>query len=122
MRVKREAIVNGILSYIEDEVIPKIDDKATQIIASVGTGYARGNPKFVDNIFSEGAIKALLDDDGSGTYEISGLFGAMEDSIRKYGGFPVQIPPIPLISPSEKSLKFTEDDIAEIRRRIERGS
>ena len=122
MRVKKDNIVNGIVSYVENEVIPKIGDRATQIIASVGANAIRSNTKLVDAIFDNGVVKVILDDDGSGTYETDGLFNAIQDSIEKYGNFPLQIPPIPIVSPTEKQLTFTSADIAEIRHRIERGA
>lgn len=122
MRVKKDNIVNGIVSYVENEVIPKIGDKATQIIASVGVNAIRSNTKLVDAVFNNGIVKVLLDDDGSGTYETDGLFDAVQDSLEKYGNFPLQIPPIPIISPVEKQLTFTPADIAEIRHRVERGA
>lgn len=122
MRVKKDNFVNGIISYVEDEVIPKIDDRTTQIIIAIGVNAIRGNSKLIDSIFDNGVVKILLDDDGSGTYETSGLFKAIQDSIDKYGNFPLQIPPIPVLSPVEKQLTFTETDVTEIKRRIERGA
>lgn len=123
MRVEKSQIIEGIASYVENEVIPKIsDDRAAQIIISVWINSLKTNQKLVDSILDQGFVKALLDKDENGMYEIENLFRTFADSVEKYGYFPVNIPPIPLISPTEKALKFDKNDILEIKRRIERGS
>ena len=122
MRVTKEQIINGIVSYMESEVIPQVGDKSTQILASIAVKSVQANTKLIDAVFTSQLAKMLLDDDGSGTYEIDGLFRSISDSIKEYGSFPVEIPPIPLVSPSEKLLSFNEQDISEMKRRIERSN
>lgn len=119
MRVSKDQIVNGVVSYVEDEVIPHIGDKPTQIILSVAIKAIQANKTLVDSVFEHPLVKSLLIRDGD-NYEIDGLFDAIEESVKEYGEFPVCIPPIPIISPKEQTLKFVEDDVAEIKRRIER--
>lgn len=123
MRVTREQIVNGITSYIESEVIPQInDDKATQIIASIAVKTVKANTKLVDSVFDNPMVKAILDVGEDGTYEIEGLFKTIEESVREFGAFPVELPAIPFISPAIKTLKFNDKDVDEIKRRIERSN
>lgn len=121
MRVNKMQLINGILAYAESEVVPQVGDKPTQIIVSVAIKSIRTNPALADLILGNQIIKALLDENENG-YEIDGLFTAMEESIRQYGPFPVVIPPIPIISPLEKTLTFSESDVAEMKRRIERSA
>ena len=64
-------------------------------------------------------VKTMLQDDGSGMYEIEGLMDAIRDSIAQYGYFPITVPAIPLISPHTIDIKLTADDVAAMRRRIE---
>ena len=123
MRVTKEQIVNGIASYVKSDVIPQIgDDRSTKIILSTAVYYVQANTKLVDSIFQSQFIKMLLDEDGSGTYEIDGLFESISKSIKEHGSFPVEIPPIPFVSPSEKLFSFSEADVSEIKRRIERSN
>lgn len=124
MRVTRQQIVNGIISYVENEVLPQVDekDKSMKVIASTAARFIQSNTKLQDEVFSNSFIKAILVEDGSGTYEIDELFRAITDSVAQYGSFPVTIPPIPFISPSEKTFSFDEKDIAEIKRHIERSN
>lgn len=123
MRVTRDQIVNGIASFVETDVIPMIDDdKATQIIASIAVKAVKANTKLVDSVFENQMIKTLLEVDEDGTYEIEGLFKSIEESVREFGAFPVELPAIPFISPTVKTLKFDAKDVSEIKRLIERSN
>lgn len=122
MRVTKQQIINGIVSYIESEVIPQVDDRSTKIIASVAIKSIQANTRLQDMVFANPVIKAFLVENESETYEIDELFRVLTESIDQYGSFPIEIPPIPLISPSVKTLSFDESDIAEIKRRIERSN
>lgn len=120
MRVTREQIVRGMTGYIKDEILPKMaGDKAMQIIASIAVGAAMNNDRLLDSVFDNEMVMALLDDDGTGTFDISGLMSAVHDAVVQYGGFPMSIPSIPFISPNEMTLKITAEDIEAMRRRIE---
>lgn len=121
MRVSKTQLINGIASYIENEVIPQVKDKPTQIVVSIAIRAIQANPALADTLFSHPFVKTLLDENGEGL-EIDGLFGAIEESVRKYGPFPLEIPAIPIISPVEKTLSFSESDVAEMKRRIERST
>lgn len=122
MRVTKDQIVNGIIAYAENDVIPKIDDKSIQIIATIAVKSIQANAKLVDSIFENPTVKILLDCGEDGTYEIESLFRTIEDSVKQYGPFPVELPQIPFVSPSEKTLSFTESDVSEMKRRIERSA
>ena len=123
MRVEKQKIVNGIVSYIDNEVVPKIaNDKATQIIISVGANTLRGNPAVVDKVFNNGIVSAVIKHevvDDKDTYELDGLFSLVKDSVAKYGYFPITLPAIPFVSPTEKELKFSSEDIEMLKTYIE---
>ena len=120
MRVTKNQIVRGVTDYVRDEILPKMgDSKALQIIASVAVNAAAASEKTADAIFKNEMVLALLDDNGSGTYEISGLADAMRKAIETYGALPVQIPPIPFIAPREITLRLDASDVDAMRRLIE---
>ena len=121
MRVSKARLVNGIADYVENEVIPQIEDKPTQIVISVAVKSILANPKLIDPIFNNSIFSSLLSKNKDG-YELEGLFNAIEESVKQYGPFPIVIPPIPVISPIEKTLSFTDSDVQEIKRRIERSA
>lgn len=122
MRVTKEQIVNGIMSFVESEVVPQVGDKATQIIIGTAVNLLKTNTALIDNFFGNPMVQTVFHKSEDGTYEIEDVFQSMADSIKKYGPFPVEIPPVPFISPSEKMLSFSEADINEIKRRIERSN
>lgn len=120
MRVTRSQIVHGIIDYAQTDIIPKMGNgRALQILVSVGANTVAANNKLVDAIFENQMVRAILDDDGSGTYEIGGLVDAMSKAIQQFGNFPVQVPSIPLISPAGMTLHLSADDVAAMRSRIE---
>lgn len=120
MRVSKSQIVHGVTDYIQTEILPNlVNGKGLQIIVSIGANAVAANHKIADAVFENQMVRALLDDDGSGTYDIGSLADAMRKSIEQYGSFPVQIPAIPLISPTELTLKLTAEDVAAMRSRIE---
>lgn len=120
MRVTKSQIVHGVTDYIQNEILPQLGgSRSIQIIVSIGANALAANPRLLDAIFGNQLVQALLDDDGSGTYDLSGLVDAVEKSIREFGSFPVKVPAVPLISPAEFTLSLTAEDVAAMRRRIE---
>ena len=123
MRVNKSQIVHGVTDYIKSDILPQlVGARSMQIIVSVGANALAANHKLVDALFSNQIVQALLDDDGSGTYDLSGLADAMAKSIQEFGSFPIKVPAIPLISPAEFTLSLTAEDVAAMRRRIEGDS
>ena len=120
MRVSRTQIVKGISDYIQSDIMPKMaEDRAVQIILSIAVNAVAANNKLVDSIFANDIVRSMLDDDGGGTYEITGIADAMKKAVDQYGSFPVTVPAIPLVSPHEITLRLNADDIDAIHYRIE---
>ena len=120
MRVTKSQIVRGVTDYIKSEILPKMnEDKAMQIAASIVINAAARNERMISSVMNHEIVRALLDDDGSGTYEIDGLADAMRDAVEQYGAFPVKVPPIPFISSHEITLRLNDEDVDAMRRRIE---
>ena len=120
MRVTKNQIVNGLVSYIQQEIMPKMDDdRALKILFSVAVNAIKANDKLIDKYLSNDIVKALIDDDGSGNYDIERLMDWIRTSVEEYGAFPVIVPPIPLVSPREITLRLGPSDIIAIQRQIE---
>ena len=120
MRVNKNQIINGIVAYIQQEIMPRMDDdRALKILFSVGVNAVKANDKLIDKWMGNDIIRALIDDDGSGSYNIERLLDWIKMSVEEYGSFPVIVPPIPLISPREITLRLGPSDIAAIQRQIE---
>ena len=121
MKVTKDQMINGIVSYIDSDVIPKIGDKSAQIMVSIAVKAVRANSNLIDAIFGNPTVKSLLKE-ADGMYEIDDIFEYVEESIHEFGPFPVIIPSIPLISPDEKTLSFNSEDIQQMKRKIERST
>jgi hypothetical protein len=120
MRVTKAQIVHGITEYLQSDILPQMGGaRSMQIIVSIGANAIAANNKLVDAMFNNPIVLTMLDDDGSGTYDLGGLVDAVTKSIRQYGSFPVQVPAIPLISPAGFTLSLTADDIDAMQRKIE---
>ena len=123
MRVTKEQLIKGTIEYIGEDVIPQItDDKALQILLDIMVNSVKANSKLADPIFENNTVKTFLKCNDDGTYDLEGSFNIISSSVKKYGPFPVVISPIKYVSPKEKELSFTESDIAELKRRIERSA
>ena len=106
--------------YIQSNILPQLGNgRGMQIIVSIGANAIAANHKMVDAVFDNQIVRAMLDDDGSGTYDLAGLVDAMTKSIQQFGSFPIQVPAIPLISPVEFTLSLSADDVDAMRSRIE---
>ena len=123
MRVTRPQIINGLTGYIQQEILPKMDDdRALKILFSVAVNAIKANDKLIDKYLSNDIVKALIDDDGSGNYDIERLMEWIRTSVEEYGAFPVIVPPIPLVSPREITLRLGPSDIIAIQRQIENAA
>ena len=120
MSVTKTQIVNGLVDYIQQEILPKMDDdRALKIMLSVGINAIKANDKLVDKWLCNDIVKALVSADGCGRYDIDSLMDWLRMSVEEYGAFPVTIPPIPLISPREITLKLSTSDVSTVQRLIE---
>ena len=123
MRVTRNQIVNGLVAYIQQEIMPKMDDdRALKILFSVAVNAIKANDKLIDKYLSNEIVRALIDDDGSGNYDVERLMDWVRTSVEEYGAFPMIVPPIPLVSPREITLRLGPSDIIAIQRQIENAA
>ena len=120
MRVTKSQLVHGVVGFIQNEILPKMGgSRAMQILISVGANTAAANGKVTELVFGNQLVRAILDDDGSGTVEIGGLADAMRKSIDQYGSFPVQVPVIPLICPDGFTVSLAANDVTALFNAIE---
>lgn len=117
MHVEKHKIIDGIIKYIEKDVMPEISsDRGFQVVVSIGISAVKANNKLLDKLFENDVFKSLANyDDENKTYDIDLLYNIAKDSISKCGYFPVKIPAINFISPNEKELKFSAADVDRLK-------
>ena len=112
--INKEQIVKGLTKYIEEEVIPVIEDKNLQIVLALGSEIVKTNDSLLDNVLKNQMVTALFPyDEKEKTWDTKG-FKLLKDTLTKYGSLTVTVPAIPFISPEEKQLKFSVKDIGKI--------
>ena len=123
MRVEKQRIINGFVSYVDNEIVTKMsNDKAMQVVVSICVNTIKGNNKLADKLFDNQIVKSIAKHenvDGKDTYDLDCLFSLTQDSISKYGYFPITLPVIPFVSQTEKELRFSSDDIEMLKTYIE---
>lgn len=119
MNVTKQQIVNGATRYINEEVINKITDKPLKIALAVGVSMIDRKPEIINAFFEDDRISKILNKKDDGTYDIREITEAIEKTLAQYGDFPVKIPAIKFISPTEKELSFSTSDIRRLREYIE---
>ena len=121
MQVTKQQIVNGIIKYSKNEMIPKITDKSFKMILSAATSMIEINPEIITRFLDDPTISLMLMEN-EGTYDIDAISSALEKTLEEYGTFPIKVPGIKFISPEEKELNFGISDIKTLKNYITGGT
>lgn len=113
MEVSKAQIINGVVNYMKAEVISKIPDKGFRMTLSAMVNLAEARPEVCDVIFNHPLLHSE-----SGVYDIDLLDQVLIKTIEEYGDFPITIPAIKFISPTEKEMRFTADDVRKLKNYI----
>lgn len=119
--LSKNQIVNGLSKYIESEVIAKIEDKALQIILALGVTALNRNHDLIDVVLDNQFISYLIKKNDEDKYDLDDVFDIINDTLKTYGKLPVTIPAIKFISPTEKTLRFSTEDVSKLRSFMEQG-
>ena len=115
----KNQIVNGLIKYVELEVISKVEDKALQIVLGIGITALRRNQDLIDAVLKNPFINYLVKESEDGKYDLDEVFDIIDETLKTYGKLPVTIPAIKFISPTEKTLKFSTEDISKLKKFME---
>lgn len=114
MEVSKGQLLSGAIRFIKSDVIAKIPDKPFRMTLSAMVNLAEVKPEVADAIFEHPMLKS-----SNGMYDIDLLEQIAVRTIDEYGDFPITIPPIKFISPTEKELRFTSEDVRKLKQYIE---
>lgn len=107
-------MINGVVRFMKADVIAKIPDKPFRMALSAIVNLIEVKPEVTNFIFDIPFLKTE-----SEMYDIDLLEQVVTKTIDEYGDFPITIPAIKFISPTEKELRFTLDDVRKLRSYIE---
>lgn len=118
-KITSEQLVKGIMSYLNTEIIPCIEDPFTKIVLKTMTITAESKmpayKKVVDDLLTNPFVKELVEVDNTGTFEVETLIDSLRKAVNECGELTIKVPPVPLISPEEKVLGFNSTDISKLK-------
>ena len=118
-KINSEQLVKGVMSYLNTEIIPCIEDPFTKIVLKTMTITAESKmsayKKVVDDLLTNPFVKELVEVDNTGTFEIETLIDSLRKAVNECGELTIKVPPVPLISPEEKVLGFNSTDISKLK-------
>lgn len=115
MNVTRQQIINGLVKYTKEEVIDKIIDKPLKMAIAAGISMLEINPSIASTFFDNDIISKILNVKDDGTYDIDIVVEILKKTMDEYEDFPVKIPAIKFISPTEKELSFSSRDVQRLK-------
>jgi len=118
--VTKEQIIDGLAKYLDAEVMNKINDKSFKIVLTMALVSMKKNPKILDDLLHNEILSQVVNEQ-NGQYDLDNLFSVLQEVITKYGDFPLTIPPVKFISPNEKVLRFSMDDVSKLKSYINGG-
>lgn len=117
-KINSEQLVNGLMKYLNAEIIPHVSDTFTKLLLKTLVISSQANApaytKTVDSMVSGPFISELLKVD-NGLLDVEGFIDALRQAVNEVGELVVKIPPVKLISPEEKTLRFNAEDISKLK-------
>lgn len=110
MTVTKNQLVNGVVKFIETDLIPDIGDRNMKFVLSMAKDSLKENPDLADSFLNSPMVSTLIGET-DGEYNITQFSTILKEVLSEYSSYPVTIPKIPLFSPVEKTLKVTAEDI-----------
>lgn len=121
-RIKSETLVDGIMEFINSNVIPSVDDTFLKIAMKTAIITAAANKdayvKMAEGYLNTDFFSALLKRDSEGYFEIESLIDAIRQAMNECGELKITFPAIKFLSPTEKVLIFKANDITALKQYI----
>lgn len=117
MQATKAQIISGMANFLRSEVIPHIPDVTFRGMLEAGAAMVEMAPQITDKYFSI-PIVAMALQEKDGMYDLDFAEAAVCKAMEKHGNWSITIPGIKFISPQEKTLTFTPNDIKTLKRYI----
>ncbi len=117
MEVTKAQIAKGLAKFIQEDMLPHVDDKGMQFILGVASGAIDANPQALDKLL-DNPLFAMAAKSGN-NYDLSVLKRSASATIEKYGKLEITVPGIKFLSPADKVFQFSKEDIERLVSRIE---
>ena len=117
MMITKKQLVNGVVKFINDDLIPQIGDRNTKFVLAMAKDSLKENGDLADDFLHSPMVSSLVKEE-DGMYDISHFSSILKGVLTEYNSFPVTIPKIPLFSPIEKVLKITSEDVDKLMKYV----
>ena len=115
MTCNKQQLVQGVQSFINEDMVPNVQDKPLQMALYAIAQF----PAVISGILDKPFMKMVLNESG-GQYDLDQIRQALCSTMDRFGSFPITINPIPFILPSQVSINLTRTDVESLMRHIER--
>ncbi len=115
MDVTREQIKNGVVKYLENEVVKTIKDKPVMMLTAIATNMMKSNDKAIDKLLDNPILSALLSGE-NGNYNLDALYDSIMQTMDTYGNLELKLPLI------KAPFIFNKTDVENLRNYIEGGT
>ena len=117
-KINAEQLLSGFIKYLSAEVIPCVEDTFTKLalktFAITTTNSAPAYIKVLEEMISRPFAADLLKVE-DGCFEIESIIDAIRQAVNECGELTIKIPPVKFISPQEKTLRFSANDISSLK-------
>lgn len=118
MQITKQQMLNGAARYIRNEVIPHIPDKGVRVVLEMLATTGELQPAVFGKYLDTPLVSAILQEK-DGFYDLDIAEATLTKSMEAIGGLELTVPAIPLISPHEKTMTFTANDVRTLKRYME---
>lgn len=117
MLVTKEQLIDGVIKFINTDLIPQVGDRNTKFVLAMAKDSLKEDSDLADDFLQSPMVASLIKE-SNGEYDISHFSSILKNVLTEYNSFPVTIPKIPLFSPTEKVLKITAEDVDKLLKYI----
>ena len=118
MQITKQQMINGATRYIRNEVIPHIPDKGVRVVLEMLASTGEMQPAIFGKYLDAPLVAAILQEK-DGFYDLDVAEATLVKAMEASGGLELTVPAIPLISPREKVMTFTANDVKSLKRYME---
>jgi len=109
MQVTKRHIVDGVVKFIDDTLIPETYDGQLRFVLSMMKDTIKKRPEIVDTFLENPVISSSIIEEDE-MYEIGHFVNTMRNILEECECYPITVPEVPLFSPQKKTVKITASD------------
>lgn len=110
MTVSKDALVNGFIHYVQEKVLPVMNDNC-RVVGEIAISAVSYNTEPIEKLLNNEMVLALI---GNGDMVDLTKVQEILSDVAKTGNLKFTIPRVPLLNKVEKELRFNDDDVRQL--------